>query len=87
MTRIVKLKTAARTGTLEIDERTDRVFLKLTFDKYGDFGDLPEIAERLAREFLPFDGDGRPVIVRDPNTGDLATCYDGGFAIVERSNA
>ena len=43
MTRIVPITTHARTGTLEIDERNDRVFLALTFDKYGDFGDLAEM--------------------------------------------
>ena len=57
MTRIVPITTHARTGTLEIDERNDRVFLALTFDKYGDFGDLAEITKQLAREIIRFDGD------------------------------
>ena len=56
MTRIVSITTHARTGTLEIDERNDRVFLALTFDKYGDFGDLAEITKQLAREIIRFDG-------------------------------
>ena len=64
MTRIVSITTHARTGTLEIDERNDRVFLALTFDKYGDFGDLAEITKQLAREIIRFDGDGGFAIVR-----------------------
>ena len=81
------LTTHARTGTLEIDERNDRVFLALTFDKYGDFGDLAEITKQLAREIIRFDGDGRPLIMRNPTTGETATCYDGGFAIVQCGNS
>ena len=69
MTRIVSITTHARTGTLEIGERNDRVFLALTFDKYGDFGDLAEITKQLAREIIRFDGDGRPLIMRNPTTG------------------
>ena len=72
MTRIVPITTHARTGTLEIDERNDRVFLALTFDKYGDFGDLAEITKQLAREIIRFDGDGRPLIMRNPPRGGTA---------------
>ena len=87
MTRIVSITTHARTGTLEIGERNDRVFLALTFDKYGDFGDLAEITKQLAREIIRFDGDGRPLIMRNPTTGETATCYDGWFAIVQCGNS
>lgn len=79
MTRIVSITTHARTGTLEIDERNDRVFLALTFDKYGDFGDLAEITKQLAREIIRFDGDGRPLIpVAGGRSGRVAHAARGG---------
>lgn len=86
-TQTVALKTRARTGTLTVGECTDRVYVSLTFSRYGMLGDEAEIAEQLARVIVKWEGDGRPVVIRDARSGAVATCYDAGFAIVRPADS
>ena len=76
------LKTPYRTINLEFEEYPDRVVQRLTMTKYGDYPDLQAFVEWLRPKVERYDGDGRPLIVHHPLTGQVATIFDPGVAII-----
>jgi hypothetical protein len=87
MTREYPITTAVRSGLLTVAEHTDRIALRLTFDRYGDFGDEADIVRQLRPIFAAFDRDPRPLVLDAPDYGSRARidCDRDGraFAIVE----
>jgi hypothetical protein len=69
-THIIKLP--KRTGELRVTERSDLIVAELSFDRYGDLGDIAEVETWLGSIFAKYDEDARPVCLRHPLTGELA---------------
>jgi hypothetical protein len=70
-THIIKLP--QRTGVCEITERADRIIIKLRFDKVGtQFNDLAETMAWLAPLCDRYDKDPRPIVMDNPNSGEIA---------------
>ena len=77
------LKTkAGRTFTLIITEEPERILLDLAMTKHGALGDDAEFLDWLAPILLAYDEDPRPLVMRNPHSGETATVADG-FAIIE----
>jgi hypothetical protein len=75
------IHTGKREGVAEVIERPDYFEVKLSFDKYGDYGDVPALKAWLKSIFDPLQQDPRPVYMRNPHTGVRAMTFDG-FAII-----
>ena len=69
MTREYPIKTTARAGVLTVTEHADRIALALTFDRIGDFGDLPAILSQLRPLLCRYDRDPRPLVMTGTDTG------------------
>ena len=82
MTRIFRLKTAARRFRLMITEERDRIALDLTATAYGDFGDEAELRAWLGPIFAKYEADLRPLVMVNQHSGQTATIGDG-VAIIE----
>lgn len=83
-THVIKLP--KRTGILTITQEPDRILVKLTFDRYGFFGDEEAIKEWLGPLFEQYDNDKRPLVMKNPTTGEIATIFGNktsGFMLVE----
>lgn len=72
MTREHPIKTSARSGVLTVTEHADRIALRLTFDRYGDFGDMAEVLRQLWPLLSRFDADSRPIDFDAPDFGQRA---------------
>jgi hypothetical protein len=57
------LKLPHRTGTCEVTEHTDKVVIRLRWDKYGGFDDMRKVAAWLGPIFESYDSDPRPVLM------------------------
>lgn len=64
-----------RTGACEILETVSEVYVNLSFSKYGDFGDVPQVADWLFPIFHRYENDKRPVIMVHPMNGQVCTIY------------
>lgn len=69
------LKLPDRTGRLEVLEEPSRIFIKLTFNKYGAFDDFENVDRWLFPILERYDSDPRPFIMENPTTGEVATIY------------
>ncbi len=58
-----------RTGTCTVTEHPDRVEVRLTFNRYGDLGDKPEVMQWLEPIFTAFDSDPRRLVMNHPHSG------------------
>jgi hypothetical protein len=86
-THIIKLPN--RTGKLEVIEEPTRIVLKLRFDKYGALGDEIELATWMAPIFMQYDTDPRPLVMDNPNHGEVATIFgnaENGMAIIQKTD-
>ncbi len=74
-THLLRLPT--RDAWLEITEEPERVFMKVTLSKYGEFGDDKIIHDWLVGIFKKYDDDPRPTVMPNPISGEIATIYGG----------
>jgi hypothetical protein len=84
------IQTAARTGRIEVRLREDRIEMRLTFTRYGELGDVDEIARQLAAVLRRFDGDPRPLLFVAPDLGQqtrIATVAQGLLRVELASEA
>lgn len=72
-THVIKLP--ERSGIVTVDEQKDKILVKIRFDKYGDFGDVPQLMKWLEPIFMAFEEDPRPIEMDNPTTGEQATVY------------
>lgn len=72
MTRDYPIKTPARAGVLTVTEHADRIDARLSFDRYGDFGDLSAIVGQLHAVLSRYDRDPRPLLMVGTDTGTRA---------------
>jgi hypothetical protein len=84
-TKTVHLQTRHRTGTLTVTEHDDRIETTLVFSRYGPLGDERDLCAQLLPHFLPFNADPRPVVSRNPHSGEVAIITDIGALILPPS--
>lgn len=87
MSKVHRLKTPFRTCRIEITETSRRTFVALHFSRVGDFDDQAAIIQWLQPILAKYEGDGKPIVMRNPRSGEVATVYDPGIAVVQRSHA
>lgn len=71
---------------VEIIEESDRVLLRVRFDKCGDFGDRESFLKSLEPLISKYEADPRPVVM-DKVTGEVAAIFgdrEGGVVFVTR---
>lgn len=68
-----KFKLSKRSGELVLIEEADRVLVEFHFTAIGDFGDAAEIEAALYKFIQHYDSDPRPLVCRNPKTGEVAT--------------
>jgi hypothetical protein len=82
-----EIKTPHRTGTVTFREEADKTVQKLRFTRYGDFGDMEQIATWLWPLILKHDRPGVPFVAHHPLSGQVVTIYDPGIAFVRQCQA
>ena len=60
---------------MDITEEPNRIFVRLRFDKYGDFGDDKEISNWMLPLFERYDNDHRPIVMDNPSSGQTAAIF------------